>query len=103
MNGDHQVPQTGRLYTNVLLTAIAASLGVIAFDTLSSNPSVASSAWAQPGGDEENGRISAAEQRKQIIAELRTLQSKVERLDATIGKGISVKVTEMPRQEDPSR
>ncbi|MFZ4574890.1 MAG: hypothetical protein ACOYN0_10870 [Phycisphaerales bacterium] len=97
-----QQPQpilNGRASTNVILAAIAVSLGVIALDAVTSNPFFSRTALAQPAGDEENGRISAAEQRKQIIAELKTLQSKVERLDATIGKGISVKVTELPRQE----
>jgi hypothetical protein len=88
--------------TNTLLGIIAVSLSVIAFDTVSANPSLVPSAMAQPVED-EGGRVSAAEQRKVIIAELRTLSSKVEKLDAHIAKGISVKVLEMPRVAEPKQ
>ena len=91
-----------RLYGNVVLTAIAALLGVIAFDPLRSGagPSLSAPAQAQSARidepDEGAGRISAAEQRKVMIAELRTLSSRLERVEAVLQKGLNVRVTEMP-------
>lgn len=98
-NSNDHATLAGHRYTNVLLTLIALSLGVIAFDSISANPSVAGAAWAQPGDDDEGGRISAAEQRKQIIAELKSMGARLERLDTQLQKGINVKVTEMPRTD----
>lgn len=102
-NATRQLPLAGRLSTNVLLSVIALALGVIALDTISANPRIAGAAWAQPGGEDESGRISAAEQRKQIIAELKGMSARLERLETQISKGINVKVTQMPRAEEAGK
>jgi len=86
-----------RLCTNVALTVIA---GFLAINTLGVREgSWLSQAQAQasvPPDDDESGRISAAEQRKQIINELRALSVRLERLETQLNRGLSVKVTEMP-------
>lgn len=53
-------------------------------------------ARAAESGDDPSGRISAAEQRKEMIGLLKGLSTRVERLETTIARGISVKVTDMP-------
>jgi hypothetical protein len=97
-----------RLYTNAALTIIAGLLGVIALDRSGPLVSQANAQQHQPathgGGDDEAdaGRVSAADQRKVIIAELRNLSSRVDHLEGTLSKGISVKVTEMPPIQFPT-
>lgn len=90
----------GRMTTNALLGIIALSLSAIAFDTVSANPNLVPAAMAQPGED-EGGRVSAAEQRKVIIAELKSLNARMDKLDAHMAKGIAVKVLELPRAAEP--
>ena len=58
----------------------------------------AASRAGEPG---ETGMVSAAEQRKEIISQLRTLNSKIERLESMMSKGLSVKVTDMPALKIP--
>jgi len=97
----------GLSYTNGALTAIALLLGVVAFQN--AGVSGVNTAHAQEpaplalGGDDSDtsGRISAAEQRKQIIAELRTLQTKVERVEQIMNRGMNVKVVDMPEMKLP--
>lgn len=93
--GDH--------FRNGVLTVIAVMLGLLVLGQLGQSPGGGGGpsearAQAQPEAlnSPEGGLISAADQRKTIIAELRSLSRKVEQLDARLGKGISVKVTEMP-------
>ena len=47
------------------------------------------------GGD-DSGLVSAAEQRKVMIAELRSLNSRMEHMEAVLAKPMSVKVIDMP-------
>ncbi|MCE7973806.1 MAG: hypothetical protein DYG92_05675 [Leptolyngbya sp. PLA1] len=88
-----------RLYTNAVLTVIA---GVLVLNWLATPSDIVGRANAQPADDMEiatddpSGRISAAEQRKQMIQELRGLSARMERIEATLARGISVKVTDMP-------
>jgi len=79
-------------YQNAMLTAIALILAVGALEggVLTQPPA----AQAQPQND--GGLTSALEQRKQIIAELRTLNSKMDRIESKLNSGISVKITDMP-------
>ncbi|MCC5787302.1 MAG: hypothetical protein JJU33_11450 [Phycisphaerales bacterium] len=42
------------------------------------------------------GLISAAEQRKQMIAQMQRLENRMERIEAQLKSGLTVKVTEMP-------
>jgi hypothetical protein len=101
MNSNQNQGRNQRRTTNILLGAIACLLG---FNALSQvGVSTASTAFAQPGGEE--GLVSAAEQRKVMIAELRTLSSRIERVESLLAKGINVKVTDMPaiKLADPSQ
>jgi hypothetical protein len=86
----------GRGYQNAVLTVIAALLAVNVVDR-QWGVLAPSAAEAQVAGSQEPGGMSnALEQRKQMIAELRQLTSRLERLDARLTSGISVKVTDMP-------
>ncbi len=97
-----------RLYTNLALTGVAVLLGAIA---LSGRPlpAVESVAAAQPeaglynDGNEPTGMVSAAEQRKIMINELRQISARIERLETAMNKGINVRVKEMPAQADNSK
>jgi hypothetical protein len=89
-----------RGYSNLMLTMIAALLAINLVDRATSTEGsiagVATQAHAQqnqPGGE----LVSAAQQRKMMIAEIRSLSERVDRLDKTVRAGINVKVTEMPR------
>jgi len=89
-----------RTFTSVAITATACVLALTMVSEGDENANVEAVAAAQqPSDDGEQGRISAAEQRKQIIAELKAVQTRMERLESLIAKGISVRVTEMPPRE----
>lgn len=91
-----------------VLTAVAAFLALNLF--AQPGPTVApaghaglpGAALADPPADEPDepgpgaGLVSAADQRKIMIAELRALSKRIEQLQARLDKGISVKVAEMP-------
>ncbi|MBS0195319.1 MAG: hypothetical protein JSR77_01020 [Planctomycetes bacterium] len=51
--------------------------------------------------DDPSGRVSAAEQRKEIIAQLRSLNSRMEKIESMMSRGLSVKVTDMPPMRLP--
>ncbi len=84
-------------YRNGALTVIALSLGILA---LGQGPNRAdaqiSHAGQQVARPEGGGLISAAEQRKQIMHEMRLLRRQVEQMNAMLRGGLSVRVTEMP-------
>ena len=89
-------PRTARdRTTNVLLAAIAVMLGLNLLPEYVSipRPAEANAQESRPGG----ALISAAEQRKQTLAELRRLNSAVQSLEARLDAGFNVKVTEMPQ------
>ncbi|MCC6228272.1 MAG: hypothetical protein IT432_03490 [Phycisphaerales bacterium] len=90
-------------YHNLMLTLLVAGVGVLIFDRAPSDGRVlgVSTALAQPPEEEivdPTGRVNPADQRKQIIAELKSLNTKVSQLEATLKRGI--KITEMPQQKD---
>jgi len=90
---------SGRRYLNGILTANAVLLGVLALNGAGlSLTSVSRAENEQPRSNEadEGGRVSAAEQRKTMIAQLATLTQKVERLESLITRGVPVRVMEMP-------
>lgn len=94
---------TSRGYLNVILTANVAVLALIAITGLAPGRGLLNEAGAQvtaaagqPDGDDPTGRVSAAEQRKQIIAEIKAVGSRVERMEHILAKGLNVKVTELP-------
>ena len=93
-------------YTNVVLTVIAVCLGLLVVDRFSEAPEAEAQVQTHSGSQqaadpkEEPGRgaglISAADQRKQMIAELKKLSAKVDALDKSVQAGLTVKVSEMP-------
>jgi len=91
-------------YTDALLTVIAVLLGILAIDGMGG---VTSSAVASgpPGQSAKKipgtGLVSAADQRKMIIAELKSMSGRIEKLEGLLNKGIAVKVTEMPEIRMP--
>jgi hypothetical protein len=96
----------GRTYTNAVLTGIGVLLGVIALNV--SGAGSARTADAQvgvvgqrPAAVQTDGLVSAAEQRKQIHAELRAMNEKIDRIQTTLEKGLNVRVTSMPAGDSP--
>lgn len=93
-----------RTYTNIVLTAIACLL--VALVIGSRGPLLTRDAVAQVGGSlepvrmDDQGLISAAEQRKMMIAELKTIASRMERIESHMAKGLTVKVSEMPASKE---
>lgn len=87
-------------YLNGILTANAILLGLI---VLGASPfSLTSAAHAEgQGGQPETGMISAGEQRKQILNELKALNNKIERLENRLNKDLRVIVTQMPQADSP--
>jgi hypothetical protein len=82
-------------YQNLLLTAIAV---VLVLGLIDRGAGPGSEALAQP---EMGGLSNALEQRKQIIAELRTLNARMERIESKLAAGLNVKVTDMPALKLP--
>jgi hypothetical protein len=94
------VKNPARVYSNVVLTVIAGLLSVIALDARRPDSALVQSASAQSAGDPETGGlVSAADQRKQIIAELRTVSGRLEKIESVLRGEIKVKVTEMPESK----
>ena len=92
---EHTLPSPRRARTtNRVLTAVAVLLALNLFRPFDMVPS----AFAQPG--EGNTLSSALEQRKQMIAQLATMEKKLERIEAQLAKGI--KISEMPDLKLPA-
>jgi len=103
MESTTPTPRPRHAYHNLMLTLLVAGVGVLILDRAPSESRLmnVSTALAQPPEEEAadpTGRVNPADQRKQIISELKTLNTKVSQLEATIKKGI--KITEMPQQKD---
>src|SRR5262245_13863494 len=84
-------------YQNAVLTLIAAFLGFSLIER-AAVPALTepSRAAAQPADPDQGGLANALEQRKQIIAELRVMNSRLDRIEAKLAGGLSGKVTERP-------
>jgi hypothetical protein len=93
------------VYQNLVLTAIAGLLALGFIDRTAGQPGIVarlmspSSASAQSSDGGELG--NALQQRKEIIAELRVLNGKIDRIDAKMSQGINVKVLDMPALKLP--
>lgn len=96
-----------RVYAPIALAVVG---GLAALLLLNPEPGLGllSQAHAQPpvpqpaaDGEETSGRISAAEQRKEIIAQLRSLNARMEHVESMLTRGLNVKVTEMPALRIP--
>lgn len=89
-------------YQNAVLTMIALGLGLMVIGQFSSTHTALSTATAGPiksrtaseptGG----GMVSAAEQRKTMIADLKSMNARLDKIEGLLSRGINVKVTEMP-------
>jgi hypothetical protein len=84
-------------YQNAVLTLIALCLGVGLVERAAA-PGLTepAAAHAQPAGDDQGGLSNKLEQGKQMISELHAIGVRLDRLEAKLSSGISVKVTEMP-------
>lgn len=98
-----------RSYHNAMLTVIAVLLAVLVvgrFDSGGWGGVTLAQGAAQPRASaepEESGaaaRISAAEQRKTMIAQLREISSRLDRIEAVLRAGLDVRVKEMPPTKD---
>ena len=90
-------------YQNAVLTLIAAFLGIGLVER-GNLPAVTepAGAAAQPSDPDQGGLANAIEQRKQIIAELRQMNGRLDRIESKLASGLSVKVTEMPALKLPA-
>lgn len=83
--------------TPIMLGVIAALLGLNLVATVMVGPgALESRALAQQDDPNPTGFVAAAEQRKQMIAELKVLGARMERIEAAMKAGINVKVLSMP-------
>lgn len=100
--------------SNTPMTVVAVLLGFLVLDRVASPSGVLgpSEASAQVRSVRSGGlnpepapptdtRSNPAEDRVQMIAELKNISQRLERLEATIAKGLSVKVTDMPEMKLP--
>jgi hypothetical protein len=73
-------------------------LGVIALGGLGLTNGFASVSRAQQAavGEEAESRTSAAEQRKLMISELRSMSLRLDKIDATLTRGVNVNVKNFP-------
>lgn len=105
--------RSGR-YQNTMLTAIAVflALGLVerSSQTTVESSAAGPAAYAQPpAAGEPGGLLNALEQRKQIIAELRAIAMRLERIEARLRQRLDVRVVDMPpmrpapEQEQTSR
>jgi hypothetical protein len=84
-------------YQNAVLTLIAAFLGLGLVERAGSPALPESAANAQPTIDPDQGGLSnRLEQGKQMINELHAMNTRLERIESLLSRGLSVKVTEMP-------
>jgi hypothetical protein len=96
---------SSRVYTNVALTAIALLLGMMVLNTgfrTTTADAQVGVVGEKPMGEDSSGLISAGEQRKAIIAELRSVSERLDRIEGVLNKGINVKVTSMPAMSAPA-
>lgn len=82
-------------YQNAVLSAIAVLLALGLIDRRSGGE-FTSLPTAQARQPERGGMTNDLEQRAIIISELRTLGTRLERIEAKLNAGINVKVTSMP-------
>lgn len=99
-----QVQRVGSQHIHFLAAAGVLALGLVAVLNTSRGGGAgpaAALASEQPADDTPDGRVSAAEQRKVMIAELKNISARLDRIDAAMSKGLSVRVTEMPEMRLP--
>jgi hypothetical protein len=87
-------------YQNACLTVIAVLLGLNLLHR-DAAPVIDTPASAQGYQPEAGGLSNALEQRKVMIAELRALGARLDRIEATLAKGMDVRVKDMPPMKLP--
>src|SRR5690606_16811220 len=98
MTPTRRTPMRRRSYSNLMLTVIAGLLALSLVDRATSTEGSIASVTAPAHAQNQPGEmVSAAQQRKMMIAEIKGLGERIDRLDKTMRSGINVKVTEMPR------
>lgn len=98
-------------YLNLALTVIAVMLGLLVlgqYGTPTSAQSGVSTATRSSGPEDDDGpgpdgRVSAAEQRKVMISQLRSMSKKIDQMQDLMAKGLNVKVTQMPELKLPQQ
>jgi hypothetical protein len=97
-----RAPSGRLLQTNALTVIVAIMLGVLVLDRVEQRGIHGSGQAALASGQPESGGslISAADQRKQIIAEIRVISQRLDAIDKRLAKPIQVKVVEMPVQKE---
>lgn len=94
----HSVARS-RGYQNAMLTLIAVMVGLGLLERQLSPDGLAGPAGASaqgPTDPDQGGLMNALEQRKVMIAELRSIGARLDKLDAKLAQGLSVKVVDMP-------
>ena len=90
-------PAIGSLrYTNIALSAIGIMLTLLVADRFVGVTATGGMSVAQAAPEEMTERANALEQNKQMIAELRAINTKLDRLSSSIKSPMPVKVMEMP-------
>lgn len=95
-------------YLNAILTVNAVLLSALVADRLLGGDQTGigaalspAPAAAQPDTGDGSGMLSGAEQRKQQYNEMKKMNAHLEKIEAKLNAGISVKVTEMPELKLP--
>ncbi len=90
-------PAIGSLrYTNIALSVVAVMLTLLVADRFVGVTAAGGMSVAQAAPEEITERANALEQNKQMIAELRAINTKLDRLTSSIKSPMPVKVTELP-------
>ena len=89
-------------YQNACLSVIAILLGLGMLDRNAGSAFEPASASAQPQVQPaEGGLTNALEQRKVIIAELRAMNARLDRIEGKMNSGMEVKIKDMPPMKLP--
>jgi len=101
-------PRRRNLFLNLAVAANAVLLGVLVVGQGGPSPrGLEASALASPPAVNEESdptsRVNPADQRKQIISELQSINQRLSAMDAVLKKGINVRVTEMPKQDNSDK
>ena len=98
---ERDAARRSRRYTNAALTAIAALLAWQALDGADTGALLSPTATAMAGerDAEPSGLVSAADQRKLMIVELSKMNNRLDRIERSLAKGVSVKVVSMPNAQ----
>jgi hypothetical protein len=86
-------------YLNGVLTVIAVLMGLVLLNQSGLGLSASRAEASQP--ERGTGLVSAADQRKQMIEELKKVSARMEKLEKAIEKGVNVKVTSLPEVKKP--